>query len=174
MGKPPTPGYCPYCRTALNSGATACTGCSAFETTGWDELGIWKNALLGPSFFIPPIIALFVAFISPLVAGVIWIAPIVAYFYFRSRLKKKIVWAADGRYNPFDRAEAHSFPKSRLCRASERIILGRIHVRCVVREFPHMTEGARALVAQKFARQYRPRAFIAPQEPLWLAAHDRF
>ncbi len=40
MDKEPTPGYCPHCKTALNSGATACTGCGAFETTAWDQLGV--------------------------------------------------------------------------------------------------------------------------------------
>ncbi len=43
MGKAATPGFCPYCKTALNAGATACTGCSAFEMTGWAEMGLWKN-----------------------------------------------------------------------------------------------------------------------------------
>ena len=96
MGKAATTGYCPYCKTALNSGAAACTGCSAFETTGWDELGIWKNGLLVFCFFIPPIVALLTAIVSPLTALIVWVAPMAAYFYFRSSLKKKAVWAVGG------------------------------------------------------------------------------
>lgn len=97
MGKSATPGNCPYCKNALNSGATACTGCGAFETTGWAELGMWKGSLLGFCFFIGPLMAIFVAFFSPIPGLIILIASVAGYFVFRSRLKRKIVWAVGGR-----------------------------------------------------------------------------
>jgi len=97
MGKTATPGFCPYCKTALNSGATACTGCGAFETTRWDELGVWKGSLLGACFIIPAIVALGFVFFSPRTALIVWAAPIVAYFFIRFRKKRKIVWAIGGR-----------------------------------------------------------------------------
>ena len=30
---------CPYCKNPLNPGATACSACSARETTKWDAIG---------------------------------------------------------------------------------------------------------------------------------------
>jgi hypothetical protein len=97
MDKMATPGFCPHCKTALSPGATACAGCSAFETTAWDQKGLWKGSLFGACFIIPPILALGFLFISPGMALIVWIAPIVAYFFIRSRSKRKIVWAVGGR-----------------------------------------------------------------------------
>lgn len=95
--KTATPGFCPYCKTALNSGATACTGCGAFETTAWDQLGIWKTALLAFCFIISPFLALFILFFSPLTALIVWVALMAGYFFIRSRKKRKLVWAVGGR-----------------------------------------------------------------------------
>jgi len=92
-----TLGVCPYCKTALNSGATACTGCGAFETTAWAELGMWKGSLLILCFVIPLIAAFGVVFFSPLAALIIFVAGPVGYFYMRRRSKRKIVWAVGGR-----------------------------------------------------------------------------
>jgi hypothetical protein len=97
MGKATTVGVCPYCKTALNTGATACTGCSAFETTGWRELGMWRVSLLGACFFIGPFVALLIAFLSPVAGMVALVAFPVGYFLIRFRLKRKIVWTVGGR-----------------------------------------------------------------------------
>ena len=97
MGKTATPGFCPYCKTALNSGATACTGCGAFETTKWDELGISKGGVR-ILFWLPGLlIPLIVVFFSPLMALIILVACFAGYFFYQSRKKRKIVWAVGGR-----------------------------------------------------------------------------
>lgn len=97
MDKKPTPGYCPHCKTGLNSGATACTGCGAFETTAWDQLGVWKTSLLIACFLLAPVLAVMVAFASPKAALVVWLGAMVAYFVYRYRSKRKRVWAVGGR-----------------------------------------------------------------------------
>jgi hypothetical protein len=97
MSKAATPGFCPYCKTALNSGATACTGCGAFETTRWDETGAWKYYQLVLCFFGAPVAALGILLFSPRLALFVLVAPIAAYFFNRFRKKRKIVWAVGGR-----------------------------------------------------------------------------
>ena len=97
MSKTATPGFCPYCKTALNPGATACAGCSAFETTGWDELGVWKNSLLGLAIAIPIFIAPFVFLLSPIMGLIFFFGPILGYIFIRVVSKRKIVWAVGGR-----------------------------------------------------------------------------
>ena len=97
MDKEPTPGYCPHCKTALNSGATACTGCGAFETTAWDQLGVWKNSLLIACFLLAPVLAILVAFVSGTAGLAVWLGAMVGYFFYRSKAKKKLVWAVGGR-----------------------------------------------------------------------------
>lgn len=97
MRKAATPGFCPYCQTPLNPGATACTGCSAFQTTRWDDLGIYRTSLrvlyvLGALFL--PIILIF---FSPIAALIVFIAFIVGYFFHVSRWKRQIVWVVGGR-----------------------------------------------------------------------------
>jgi hypothetical protein len=103
MGKAATLGYCPYCKTALNAGATACTACSAFETTGWAELGLWKNSLLALCFVVGPVFS-FVFFAASLFVSYSWVLGLivlvgspVSYFLIRSRKKSEMTWAIGGR-----------------------------------------------------------------------------
>ena len=98
MDKAPTSGYCPHCKTALNPGATACTGCGAFETTAWDQLGVWKNSVLIAAFLLSPVIGILVALSGSPTAGlVIWIGSMAGYFVYRSKSKRRLVWAVGGR-----------------------------------------------------------------------------
>lgn len=98
MDRKPTPGQCPHCKTALNPGATACTGCGAFETTAWDQLGVWKNSLLIGCFLLSPLVGLLVGLILPSPSGVVvWIGLMVGYFVYRAKAKKTLVWAVGGR-----------------------------------------------------------------------------
>lgn len=97
MDKEPTDGYCPHCKTALTAGATACTGCGAFETTAWEQLGVWRNSWLVGCFLISPVLGILVAFASPIAGLVVWIGAMVGYFVYRSKSKKKVVWAVGGR-----------------------------------------------------------------------------
>jgi uncharacterized membrane protein len=97
MGKAATPGYCPYCKTPLNAGATACTGCSAFETTEWAELGMWKNSLLGFCFFVGPLLSVLFFLLSWVLGLIVLIGSPVSYFLIRSRKKRKMTWAIGGR-----------------------------------------------------------------------------
>lgn len=99
MDKAPTPGYCPHCKNELkNAGATACTECGAFETTAWDQLGLWRNSILAGCFVLSPVLGFLIAFNVSGVAGlVVWIGAMVGYFVFRSMKKKKKVWAVGGR-----------------------------------------------------------------------------
>lgn len=98
MDKEPTPGYCPHCKNELKPSATACNGCGAFETSAWDQLGIWKIALLYACFVVSPIIGFGIVLMSsPLVGWAIFFGPMVGYFAYRSKSKKKLVWAAGSR-----------------------------------------------------------------------------
>jgi hypothetical protein len=97
MSKAATPGFCPYCKTALNSGAAACAGCGAFETTRWGEWGAWRYSLLGFCFVVGPLLALFFLIFSPKAALVVLVGSFAIYFLIRFRLKRKIVWAVGGR-----------------------------------------------------------------------------
>jgi len=91
-----TPGFCPFCKSELKPGATACTGCRAFETTEWDQASSYRFFRGFLFFVVPPILALFFVSSSPLAALIIWLAPIAGYFFYRSQKKSRIIWTVDG------------------------------------------------------------------------------
>ncbi len=98
MDKAPTSGFCPHCKTALNPGASACTGCGAFETTAWEQLGAWRTSVTLAAFVLSLPVGILVAMIiSPLAGLVVWIGSMVGYFIYRSRSKRRVVWAVGGR-----------------------------------------------------------------------------
>ena len=97
MSKAATLGFCPFCKTALNAGASACAVCPAFETTAWEELGLWKNSVLIICFVVGPLLALGLLFMSPVLGLMVLAGSPVSYFLIRSHKKREITWATGGR-----------------------------------------------------------------------------
>jgi len=96
MGKAATLGFCPYCKTALNPGATACTGCSAFETTEWKEGVGWKIALFALLFLVGPLMSVPFFYLSPILGLIFLVGLPVSFFLIRSRKNRKITWVVSG------------------------------------------------------------------------------
>ena len=97
MSKIATPGFCPYCRTALNPDATACTGCGAFETTGWVDLKSRKGYLPGFLLLVAgPFLAIFAGMIWWVLGLIVFFGSPIYYFIMRYRLARRVVWVIGG------------------------------------------------------------------------------